>query len=404
MIFKIAFRNIFRQKRRSFLTILTMFGGFVLAAFSTGWMDGTYNNIINMFTRNQLGHIQIHRKGYLDKPSLYKTIDDYDEIGRTIDSIKGVETWSPRLYSSGLASLGEKSTGISIIGIDPVRENESTHFDRKIISGSTFQDRDFNQVILGKTLAWLLKADVDSEIVVISQAADGSIANDIYRTVGIAETGDGLTDRTAFYLRLGDAQELLALQGQVHEMVIIVSSLDEVRHLARVIQSRINDPQLSVEPWQEFAKPFYEAMQADKRGGWIMIFVIILIVAIGVLNTVLMTVLERQREYGVLRAIGMRPGQIFALVTAEVAVMSVIGVIIGLILSLPINYFFSFNGIPLPQEFTYGGMVFSKGYTIINAHSFYLPIIAVIVSAMFISIFPALRAARIEPARAMRIH
>ncbi|MEA1947461.1 MAG: hypothetical protein U9N83_09195 [Thermodesulfobacteriota bacterium] len=106
-LLKIAFRNIFRQKRRAVLTALTMFGGFALAAISIGWSDGTYSFIIDKFTRNRLGHIQIHAQGYRDRPTLYKNIDNYKAIGKKLDNIKKIESWSPRLFASGLVSVAE---------------------------------------------------------------------------------------------------------------------------------------------------------------------------------------------------------------------------------------------------------------------------------------------------------
>lgn len=386
------------------MTVLTMCGGFVLACFTIGWMEGTYNNIINTFTRTQLGHIQIHYDDYLDRPKIYKTIKDPDKVGATIMKIKGIDAWAPRILSSGLASLGDKTTGIQIIGIDPKLEDNATSFNKKIIRGEPFTEKASHQVILGKSLAKILKADIDSEVVVISQGADGSLANDIYKVTAIIESGDDLGDRTAFYLHIDDARELLVLYGQVHEIVVICDNLDRVREKAAEISAALDNPNYSVEPWQEFAKSFYNAMQSDKQGGWIMMFVVVLIVAVGVLNTVLMTVLERRREYGVLRAIGMRPYDIFQMVIIEVSVMGIIGVVIGSVLGFAANYFFSIHGIPMPYEYTYGGMLFSKGYTELNYMEFYIPAIAVIGSALLIAIMPSLKAAHVEPARAMRMH
>lgn len=133
MILKIAFRNIFRQKRRTILTALAMIVGFTLSSLFIGWSDGTYSNIISTFTGNRIGHIQVHSKGYLDKPSLYKTIDNVSIVGEAIASIPGVEAWSPRLFASGMGSVNEKSTGVRIIGIDVARETEATQFDKKVI-------------------------------------------------------------------------------------------------------------------------------------------------------------------------------------------------------------------------------------------------------------------------------
>ncbi len=404
LTFRIAWRNIFRQKRRTILTVLTMFGGFTLSAISIGWADGTYNRIIDMFTRNRLGHIQVHAEGYLDKPSLYKKIDSYEAVGRVIERTRGVEAWAPRLYSAGLASVGEKSSGVRIIGIDPERESAATRFEKKVIEGRSFSPDPSHEAILGKGAAKTLKAGVGDEIVIVSQGADGSIANDLYTIVGIIESGDATADQSSFYLHLQDAQELLVLEGAIHEIVVVVDNLNQVAQTTIAIRQTLNDPQLKVAPWQEFARSFYVAMQADKEGAWIMLFVIVLIVAVGVLNTVLMTVLERTREYGVMRALGTRPLQIVRLVLYEVALMASIGIVIGFGLSLLINYILSLHGIPMPLTFTYGGMEFTHYYAEVNAHSFYIPAITVTLSAMIVSIFPAAKAARIAPARALRMH
>jgi len=401
---KIAFRNIFRQKRRSTLTILTMLGGFVLSAFSFGWSDGTYSYIIDMFTRNQLGHIQIHKEGYLDRPALYKTIDNYHTVGAKLDTIPGLEAWAPRIYSSGLVSVGEKSTGARIIGIDPSREQIATRFEKKIIEGVPFSKEASYQAILGEGLATTLKAELGDSIIIVSQGADGSIANDIYEIIALINSGNKMADQTALYLHLDDARELFVLHNQIHEMVVIGEELDEVDELTTLIRETLNNPELAVAPWQEFAKTFYEAMKADKQGNWIMLFIIMLIVSIGVLNTVLMTVFERRREYGVLRALGTQPAQIVRLLLSEVAVMTFISILIGSIISLIINSFFYLDLPDSLGSLTYGGVEFKTMYSEINARSFYIPSITIFISAIFVSIFPALKAARIAPAKAMRMH
>jgi putative ABC transport system permease protein len=401
---KIAFRNVFRQKRRTILTALTMFGGFILSALSIGWADGTYSNTIDVFTRNRLGHIQVHKEGYLDQPSLYKTVDDYETIGGKIISIDGVESWTPRLYSAGLASVAEKTAGVRILGIDLDLEEKSTRFSKKIIGGKNFSSPTSKEAILGKGLAEILKAQIGDEAVIISQAADGSIANELYTIVGLVESGDNMSDQMDFYLTLKEAQELLALEERVHEIVIIVEKLGSEIKLARQIGSILNEPNLDVAPWQEFARQFYQAMQADVEGMWIMLLVIIIIVAVGVLNTVLMTVLERIREYGLMKAIGTRPFQIIRIIIYEVNIIAMASIIVGAILGLLINHLLSFHGIAMPFTFTYGGVEFSRYYTQVNVRSFLIPAVTILFTASFVGIFPAIKAARTAPTKAMRIH
>lgn len=406
MMLKIAFRNIFRQKRRTVLTALSMFGGFVLAAFFIGWADGTYNGIINMFTRNQSGHIQVHHSEYLDRPSLYKTINDLTGIEKIMREVPEVQSWAPRLYTAGLASVGAKTAGVKIIGIDPAKEVLTTRFNEKIIEGSVFGAAAAYETILGKGLAKQLKAKINDEVVVISQAADGSIANDKYKIVGILDSGDELGDRMAFYLPLPAAQELMVMEGRIHEIAVTLDHLDDVPAVNEWLSQEIGklDPGLAVEPWQVFARSFYMAMKADKEGMWISLVIVVLVVAVGVLNTVLMSVLERRREYGVLKAVGTKPGQIVKMVLMEVNILAVICIVLGIGAGLFINYMASVYGYTLPEPISYGGMSFSTMRAEINLRSFYIPTITVFLVATLVSLFPAIKAAHTDPARSMRTH
>ena len=404
MILKIAFRNTLRQKRRTILTALAMIVGFTLLSLTIGLSDGAYGNIIAMFTRNRIGHIQVHREGYLDKPSLYKTIDNASAVGETIQSVAGVEAWTPRVYGAGLGSVGEKSTIVQIIGVDVARETEATRFDKKVVEGSTLGEIPWHEAVIGKGLAKIMSATVDSEIVIVSQGADGSIANDLYKIVGIAESGDDVTDRMACYLHIEDAQELLVLEGRVHEIVVIVSNINRVDKITSAIETHLNDSTLDVAPWQVVAKSFYRAMRTDQQGDAISRLVIMLIVAIGVLNTVLMSVLERTREYGVLKAVGTKPVQIFWLVVCEVVIIALGSICVGALLGVLINHLLSIYGITYPEEITYGGMKLKTLHAEVNVRCLIIPAITVMLSAAIVSLFPAIKAARILPAKAMRTH
>ena len=404
MILKIAFRNTFRQKRRTILTALAMIVGFTLLSLTIGLSDGVYGGIIEMFTRNRTGHIQVHRAGYLDKPSLYETIDGYAAIGETIQSTTGVEAWTPRVYAAGLGSVGEKSTAVQIIGVDVARETQATRFDQKVVEGSVLGESASHEAVIGKGLAKILSAKIDSEIVIFSQGADGSIANDVYKIVGIAESGDDVTDRVACYLHIEDAQELFVLEGRIHEIVVIVSNINQVSKITDTIKMRLNNSTLEVAPWQVVAKSFYRAMKTDQQGDAISRWVIMLIVAIGVLNTVLMSVLERTREYGVLKAVGTKPTQIFWLVICEVVIIAIGSICVGVLLGVLSNYLLSIYGITYPEAITYGGMKFTTMYAEVNVRCLIIPAITVMLSATIVSLFPAIKAARIMPATAMRTH
>jgi ABC-type lipoprotein release transport system permease subunit len=404
IVLKMAFRNILRQKRRSIFTGLSVVGGFALAAIFIGWSDGSYNSIIDQFTRTRLGHIQVHEKSYLERPTLYKTVDDVAAVGSVLDRTKGVESWAPRVYSAGLAGAGDKSAGARIIGLDPAREVRTTRFDRLIVEGRIFAAADAREAVLGRGLADLLQAKLGDAVVLLSQGADGSIAEDQYTLVGVVSSGDTFTDQTAYYLPLAAAQEFLVLGDRVHEIAVTVANLGRVRAVNRTLAAEIRDPALAVEPWQVFAKSFYDAMKADQAGTWVMLLVIVIIVAVGVLNTVLTSVLERRREYGLLKAVGTRPRRIVGLVVLEVVFLSLMSMVIGAGLGLGANAFLARHGIRIGSGFTYGGMVFDTMRSEINARSFFIPAVTVFVAAVLVGLLPAIKASRTEPARTMRMH
>ena len=273
-----------------------------------------------------------------------------------------------------------------------------------MIEGSTLGEIPSHEAVIGKDLAKIVSATVGSEIVIVSQGADGSIANDLYKIVGIAESGDDITDRVACYLHIEDAQELLVLEERVHEIVVIVLNINQVDKITSAIETHLNDSTLDVAPWQVVAKSFYRAMRTDQQGDAISRLVIMLIVAIGVLNTVLMSVLERTREYGVLKAVGTKPVQIFWLVICEVVIIALGSICVGTLLGILVNYLLSIYGITYPEEITYGGMKLKTLYAEVNVRCLVIPAITVMLSAAIVSLFPAIKAARILPAKAMRTH
>ena len=398
---KLALRNLMRQKRRTIYTGLSMLVGFVLAGFFIGWADGTYNHMIDKFTRNRLGHIQVHQEGYLDKPSLYKTVGSPEEIGSRLDKYKQVEAWAPRIYSAGLVSITEKSAGAEIIGVDPQRENETTSFSNKVVEGHYFAES--GEVMIGKELAKILNGGVGDEIAIFSQAADGSIAENLYTVVGLLDMGDPRLNRSGFYMSLSDARELLVLYNQAHEIAITLHDLRQVNEVTQILQTEFSNTELSVAPWQEFAKEFYRAMQADKNGMYISLVVVILVVAITILNTILMSVMERQKEYGVLKAIGTRPGSIVKMVVAETSMLALSSILIGSLITFLLNTYMAEHGLHLSSPINWGGVQLETMRGEVNFRSFVLPSLTVIMTSLVVCLFPAIKAARTEPAKTMRV-
>jgi putative ABC transport system permease protein len=404
LMLRVAFRNIFRQKRRSLLTFITILFGFVLSSLVIGLTFGTFNGVVDTFTRTNLGHIQIHEKDYLDRPALYRTVDDIPGLGRVLAGLPEIEAWAPRCYAAGLASLGDKTSGVQVIGIDPERENGASRFNKKIKEGRVFRPDSSKEVILGTGLAKYLKARLGDEVVIVSQAADGSIANDAYRLVGLLDSGNLESDRVAFYLPLKTAQELFVLDGRAHEIIVVARRLDRVDALAGRITAGLQNPGLSVQSWKEYARSFYQYMMRDRRSHRTMTYIILMIVAIGVLNTILMSVLERRREYGLLKAVGTKPRHIFALILLEANLLALLAVAAGAVLALALNGYLAVHGFRYAQDFTFGGMQLSRVYSAVNVDAFAIPAATILVFTSLVAFFPALKASHLDPARTMRLH
>ncbi|HMA76472.1 MAG TPA: FtsX-like permease family protein [Candidatus Krumholzibacteriaceae bacterium] len=401
MLFKYSLRNTLRQKRRSLFTVLMMSGGFILCGFTIGWTEGAYDNLINKFTRIWTGHIQIHKGDYLDRPGLYKTIDDYGPLIGDIVAVEGITGAAARIRASGLASIGNKTSGVEITGIAPRAENRTTGFNNRIETGQPFKDEADGSAILGSGLAEVLEAETGDSVAIISQAADGSMAAEIFHIRGTYSTGNDATDRASLYLHIEDAEELFALEGRAHEIIVVCNSLGGVDRAADRLEKRFSERGLDIAAWPEINPVFYRSMKSDKAGAYYSYAIIIIIVAVGVLNTVLMSVLERRKEYGILKALGTRPAQIARMVYIEVGTLALISTIIGSIVTYILLSYFEANGITGFGEMSIGGISVDEYPTKVIPSAFYVSAILIFSSAGLVSVFPAFRAARVEPSKAM---
>jgi len=389
-----------------------MGGGFFLLCLTLSMSEGSYSNIINIFTQDHTGHVQIHKENYLERPSLYKTINHADEIITQLEQQPLVLGVAPRIYSPSLAYGKNKTFPAQVIGIDPEREAKTTRLENKVNEGQYLKRQLANKIskdayfpaMIGFSLAKNLQLSIGDELVLISQGIDGSIANDIFEVVAIV--GDaGSYERMNVYISLPAIREFLSMAGdtsKVHELTLILSSQNQAREFAAKTQSTLKNENLSVDPWQVVESSFYNSMQADKKGSYVSMGIIIFIVSIGVLNTILMGTMERTREFGVLKAIGTRPLAVFTLIMLESFVLAIISCLIGLLLALPVCFWLASVGISMPEPIDMGGIIFDTMLGEVSWFVVLLPSIVVISSTLIVSFIPAIRAAKISPLKALQ--
>ncbi|MBT7335283.1 MAG: ABC transporter permease [Gammaproteobacteria bacterium] len=402
---KLAYRNILRQRRRSLLTALSMAGGYMLFVFSMSLLEGSWSNVVDIFTLDHTGHIQVHKDDYAKRPKIHKTIENPAVVETTLKNHEDVTGWAPRVYSSALAYGGNKTSIARIFGIDPELEPTVTRILQKVSAGQYFSAQPnadgYFPAMIGRGLANSLRLDVGDEIVLISSGADGSIANDIFIITAIIGNTTSF-DRLGVFLPLTVAQEFLSIGGEVHEFALLARNKHDNEQLAVELQSLM--PSLNVSPWQQIEATFYRTMQSDKQGNYFTMALIVFIVFIGVLNTVLMSVLERTKEFGVLKSIGCRPSELVKLIFIETVMLASISISVGLALILPVIVWFTEVGIKLDISVDMGGVVFDTMKGDLSAYVVFMPMGFMLLTAALISLPPGLRAARILPRVALGSH
>ena len=405
LIFKLALRNIMRNRRRSLLTLLSMSGGFFLLSLTLSMSEGSYNNIIDIFTQEHTGHVQVHSQDYLTRPSLYKTINNSEEVIRDLESSNQVIGVAPRIYGPSLAYGKNKTFPAQTIGIDPERESKTTRLKDKITQGqyltNTLTTSQMHPAMIGFSLAKNLNLSLGDELVLISQGADGSIANDVFEITAILGNSTSYESGNV-YLTLVAIREFLTLGDKVHELAITLPHQEQARYFSIQLQEKLKEQELSVAPWQVVESSFYKGMQADKKGSYVSMGIIIFIVSIGVLNTILMGTMERTQEFGVLKAIGTKPMSVFGLIMLESFFLAIVSCIAGLVLSLPVTYWLAQTGIPLPEAINMGGILFDSMRGEMSLYVYLLPTLVVTLSTLIVSLFPSIRAAHISPLKALQ--
>ncbi len=399
ILIKLAWRNIFRNKRRTFLTVSMMVFGYVLFSFFLSLADGAYGNIITQFINARTGEYQIHFQDYLDNPKIYKTISDVGKLQKQIEKNPNVTGTTARVKGSALSFLNKKTMGVQIVGFDVKRELQNTTLAKRLLEGSFPKGNDSPQIVIGKRVAETLKAHIGDQLALISSGADGSLANDQYEIVGVLGHKDsaGIDDQMV-YIPLHVAQEFFSVWGRAHEIVLRTKK----QGINNFTIENLEEKKLTLSPWQVVESDFYKAMLADKKGDSIARIIIMLMVALGVFNTVLMSMIERKREFGVLKAIGTKPSFLGSMIVLETMIMNCLSLCIGFIIALGLNYYFSIHGIEFEEAFEYGGFMFKEMNSVVNVNSFLLPTIVVTITSFVVSLFPAVRAAKITPVDALR--
>jgi ABC-type lipoprotein release transport system permease subunit len=406
-LLRIGWRNLWRNPRRTVITSLAMAIGMIMLSFVLSIMAGMQRDMIDRGTELMIGHIQIHAADYRPDRSIFDSIPgDGRQLAERILDLDSVFGASPRVGTFGLMSSGDKSLGAEILGIDRDAESQVTTLGRKLIAGDLPAAGE-KTIALGRLAASTLGVELGDEIVLIAQAADGSLGNDLYRLSGIFRTGLELVDGAVAVLDLAAAQQLLALpRDKVHEIAVRTTAPAEARAVARSLASQLGAPGVEIAPWQTLAPELSSWVAMSDSWLWIMYAIVFALAAISVLNTMLMAVFERMQEFGVLAAIGMKPGAVIGMVLVEVAALAAVSLVVAAVLGAPILYAVVTRGLDLSSMtggFSLSGVAVGpiiRGDWVVG--EFAAAGALLILCAVVAGLFPATRAARADPAKLTR--
>ncbi len=402
---RIAWRNLWRHKRRTLITASAMGVALGLCMALMCLTDGMYDMMEDLMVRQTLGHVQVQHPDYAAKQQIYDTVPDAEATLTALEALPEAVGASGRMNAYGLAASEVTSLGARYTGLDPVRNQVVTDMTKRIVQGEWLGPEPKGEAVIGWEMARELELGLGDELVFLTQAADGSTANELLTVIGIYKTGLAEMDKSGAYLHLGDMQRLLELPDQVHEVLVIGDDLEAAGLKDAVVGVLPEDTGATT--WQE-SNPEMASMLAMRDGSSAIFLLIVMgVAALGILNTMLMSVLERTRELGVLRAVGLSRVKMMALVVIESVQLAYVATFAGLGLGAILDFLLVKYGLNYStgdgQGMTWQGIVFDPW---IKGSVQYEPIVMVVVMLFFVTVFaslwPAWRAARLKPVDAMR--
>ena len=400
-ILKMAFRDLGRNRRRSFFSALAVGGGLALLILMASVVEGEMGGALENTIRLQSGRIQIRAATYNENKSSLKWEDlvaNPDEIAAKIAAFDQVEAATPRLYASGFLSSGTQSAGAKITGIDPLSP-ASDPYREGIISGQYLSPDDRDTVLIGKPMAEKLNLDVGDNVGLSLNTADGTVQEQTFIVKGIYTTNTFGFDSTTVFLPLAKAQAMTQTENHASTIFVLLKDTLMTDTVAPALSVSSN---LQIKTWKDLNSLFveWEAMAQSYIG---FLYMIILAISVSVIiNTLIMSVYERTREIGILSAIGMRGNRIMMLFLAESSLLAIGGVILGLIIGVLATVYFNVNGFYVGNMGLSGIAITDTVYAKLTTENLINLTIMTFIATILAGLYPAIMASRMQPVEALR--
>ena len=404
MLFKLAWRNIWRNKRRTLITMASVFFAVMLAVLMRSLQEGSYEKMIENVVSFYTGYVQIHKDGYWDDQVLENSFEAVPTVKTVATEIPTVNEAVPRLESFALAASENVSEACLVVGADPEKEDILTGLKNKVTKGNYFSN-DKSGAMIAEGLGEKLELGVGDTLVLIGSGYHGVSAAGKYPISGLVKFGSpDLNDRLV-YLPIRDAQYFYGAEGRLTSYALNLNDPDSYQQVVADLKNGLNDGEYEIMDWTEMMPELVQMIESDRGGGIIMMWVLYVIIAFGMFGTVLMMIAERQYEFGVMTAIGMKRRKLAIIVSLETIFISILGVISGALASLPGVLYLYYNPIYLGDSMAEAYAAFGMEAIFpasLDPAIFIEQAVTVLMFAILVSIYPAIKILRIKPVEAMR--
>jgi ABC-type lipoprotein release transport system permease subunit len=398
---RLGWRNLWRNGRRTAITVAAVAFSTAVLIVTQALIRGLLAGAVRNVTQLGVGEVQIHAPGYLADRSLFRALSDPGAILGAADAA-GVAA-APRGYGEGLLAHDVKSAGAVFWGVDPARERATFELAEHVAEGRFLDDRPARGAVLGRKLARSLGVGPGDELVVVVQAADGSLGNELYTVTGILRPVGDAIDRGAAIVHRADFEALFVAGGRVHEVALSSGGRLPLEAVEAIVAAAA--PREDVRTWRQLVPMVSDMLANVDAMLWIVGAIFFLAAGLGVMNTMLMATYERVREFGVLKALGTSPWRIAGDVAAESLVLAVLGTLGGALLGAAGALLLERRGIDIARlagETSFGGIATDVWRAQFEAVTLPLPILAMWGVCVLAALYPAALAARLDPVRAMQ--
>jgi len=412
-LIQLSWRNLWRHGKRTVITLLSIAAGFALAVFSIGLQDGGHNSMVRNAINMGEGHITIQPKTYLASPANYIFIKDGTGLLADINKLQLNANTAPRISLRVLASTASNAVGVALEGLNPVKDQRRQTLAPKIIKGEWLKPGDSRGLLIGTGMARKLKTKIGSKIVIMSGKEDGNTEAQLGRVRGIFKSGVLELDSYLVISDLSFTRKFLMSEGgdenhgPLTRIAVFVEDTDDIADIKKSLASVIQSKDIAILDWQQMLPQLVQYIVIDDAFSYVMLMLILIVILFGIVNTVLMSVLERTREFGLLRALGLSKNYLLILVFFESLLLSLMALFVGWLLGGSVHAYFASTGIDFSEWLEEGTQIAGTVMDPVIIPELSLERILQLSGIVFFvtlasGIYPAIKAARITPVQALR--